>query len=71
MTCQICIRYMDADACPPVTHESAGIGPVCARCSRHAISAYTVLSLTPGIAAHPLPDHYRRNNRKSKKPNKN
>lgn len=65
-TCQICRFFFAPDDCPHVTHESPGIGPVCAECSRHAIAAYTVLSITPGIAAHPLPDHARRNSRKRK-----
>ena len=65
-TCQICRFFFAPEDCPPVTHESPGIGDVCAECSTHAISAYTVLGITPGIAAHPLSDHARRNNRKRK-----
>ena len=62
--CELCRYFFHEEDCLPGTHESPGIGLVCPECREHTILAYEVLSLTPGIAAHPLPDNRRRNNRR-------
>lgn len=62
--CELCRYFMLEEDCLPGTHKSPGIGDVCTECREHTTLAYTALSITPGIAAHPLPAHRRRNARK-------